>query len=70
VFLKHLALLYFVTIGMWFRLCIIMYFTNALTHIEINCHFVHHHLLQGTLCLCPIRSADQLADVFTKLHPP
>jgi hypothetical protein len=39
-------------------------------HIEIDCHFVRHHLLQGTLCLCPIASTNQLADVFTKAHPP
>jgi hypothetical protein len=30
---------------------------------------VHHHLLQGTLHLCPIAYVDQLADVFTKAHP-
>jgi hypothetical protein len=45
-------------------------FHERTKHIEINCHFVCHHLLQGTLRLCPIASADQLADVFTKAHPP
>jgi hypothetical protein len=45
-------------------------FHERTKHIEIDCHFVRHHLLQGTLRLCPIVSADQLADVFTKAHPP
>jgi hypothetical protein len=43
-------------------------FHECTKHIEIDYHFVHHHLLLGTLCLCPIASADQLADVFTKAH--
>uniref|UniRef100_A0A2N9IZP8 Integrase catalytic domain-containing protein n=1 Tax=Fagus sylvatica TaxID=28930 RepID=A0A2N9IZP8_FAGSY len=39
-------------------------------HIEIDCHFVHHHLLQGTLQLRSVSSQDQLADIFTKPMPP
>jgi hypothetical protein len=45
-------------------------FHERTKHIEIDCHFVRHHLLQGTLRLCPIASVDQLVDVFTKAHPP
>jgi hypothetical protein len=45
-------------------------FHERTKQIEINCHFVHHYLLQGTLRLCPITSANQLADVFTKAHLP
>uniref|UniRef100_A0A2N9HNV7 Integrase catalytic domain-containing protein n=1 Tax=Fagus sylvatica TaxID=28930 RepID=A0A2N9HNV7_FAGSY len=39
-------------------------------HIEIDCHFVRHHLLQGTLQLRSVSSQDQLADIFTKPMPP
>ncbi|XP_062147788.1 uncharacterized mitochondrial protein AtMg00810-like [Alnus glutinosa] len=39
-------------------------------HIEIDCHFVCHHLLQGSLQLHSIMSHDQFADLFTKSHPP
>ena len=38
--------------------------------IEIDCHFVRHHLLQGTLQLRLVSSQDQLADIFTKPMPP
>jgi hypothetical protein len=33
-------------------------FHERTKHIEIDCHFVHHHLLQETLRLCPIASVD------------
>ena len=39
-------------------------------HIEIDCHFIHHHLLQGKLILQSVSSLDQLADIFTKPLPP
>ena len=39
-------------------------------HIEIDCHFIRHHLLQGTLTLQSVSSHDQLVDIFTKPLPP
>ena len=44
-------------------------FYECTKHIEIDCHFVRHHLLQGTLHLTSIRSIDQLTDIFTKAYP-
>ena len=44
-------------------------FHERTKHIEINYHFVRHHLLQGTLQLHSVSSQDQLADIFTKLMP-
>ena len=45
-------------------------FHECTKHIEIDCHFIFHHLLQGTLTLQSVSSQDQLADIFTKLLPP
>ena len=39
-------------------------------HIEIDCHITRQHLKKGNLKLFSISSADQLADIFTKTHPP
>ena len=38
-------------------------------HIEIDCHFSHQHIKQGTIKLHPLNSAEQLADIFTKSLP-
>ena len=39
-------------------------------HIEIDCHFIRHHLLQDKLTLQYVSSQDQLDDIFTKPLPP
>ena len=46
------------------------FFHEHTKYIEIDCHFIRHHLQQSSLHLLSVSSEDQLADVFTKSHPP
>ncbi|GKV01968.1 hypothetical protein SLEP1_g14468 [Rubroshorea leprosula] len=39
-------------------------------HIEVDCHFICHHVAQGTVHLVFVGSVDQPADLFTKAHFP
>jgi hypothetical protein len=45
-------------------------FHECTKHIEIDCHFIRHHLQHGILHLHSVTSADQLANIFTKSHLP
>ena len=44
-------------------------FHECTKHIEIDCYFIRHPLLQGTLTLQSVSSQNQLADIFTKPFP-
>ena len=45
-------------------------FHECTKHIKIDYHITHQHLKKGNLKLFFISSADQLANIFTKTHPP
>ena len=44
-------------------------FHERIKHIEIDCHFIHYHLVHDALKFFSVSSKDQLANIFTKSFP-
>lgn len=42
---------------------------ECIKHVEVDCHFVRDKVVDKTISLTPIKSANQLADMFTKPLP-
>lgn len=45
------------------------FFYEHTKHIEVDFHFICHHIKRDTLRLYHVTSADELADIFIKAHP-
>lgn len=45
-------------------------FHRRTKYIQIDCHFVRQHVTRNTVRLLHVSCEDQLAAVFTKVHPP